>query len=281
MTELSVDVSPLAATIAAIDAVAADVRATSNKLDTAYFLHRPRYERNISRIQELCPLRGRILDVGSHYLHTSCALALMGYSVTGIDVSAFSQSEVVRRRAKTFGVENITIDNLALGDFLADRTDAYDLVLFSEILEHITFNPVLFWNRIYHLLRPGGCIFITTPNALTPWKIMSTLKRVLFLQGVGVTVPGIFNTVTYGHHWKEYSINEVRQYFPLLTKDFEVDVSTYHYRSDVTGPASLKTMTRRVAGSIGKMLPWFRDELDIVVRLKARTGWLQESPRFI
>lgn len=266
---------------AALDAVKRHVATAGNALDNDYFKHRPRYDRNMRRVTELCPPAGRILDVGSHYLHTSAALAQMGYRVTGMDVAAFSQQPLVLSRAETFGVENVTVDNFAAGDFLPDRTDAYDLVLFSEILEHITFNPILFWNRIYNLLAPGGFIFISTPNSLTLWKMLSAIKRIMTLDGIGITVPGIFNTVTYGHHWKEYSAREVHRYFQLLSPDFSVSVTTYNYRVGGGGDWSLKSSLRKIVETTSRSLPWFREELDVAVRLNGRSSWPRETPRFL
>ncbi len=34
--------------------------------------------------------------------------------------------------------------------------------------------------------------------------VLSIIKRVVLLDGGGMKIPDIFNTVTYGHHWKEY-----------------------------------------------------------------------------
>lgn len=137
-------------------------------------------------------------------------MSKMGFRVAGMDVSAFSQQPLVQCRAQAFGVKNVTVDNFAAGDLFRTERKAYDVVVFSEILEHITFNPILFWNRIYHLIAPGGCIFISTPNWLTLWKMLSAVKRIVTLDGLGVTVPGISNTVTYGHHWKKYSASETK-----------------------------------------------------------------------
>jgi SAM-dependent methyltransferase len=267
--------------IDALTAVGEDVTARANSHDLAYFQHRPRYQRNLERIDELCPVNGRVLDIGSHYLHTACALTAMGFQVVGMDVSAFAEAEIVRDRARRFHVENIAVDDLAAGDFLPGQNDSFDLVVFSEILEHITFNPVRFWKRVYEVLRPGGAIYLTTPNALTPWKIMSTIKRAILLEGIGITIPMIFRTVTYGHHWKEYSSSEVRRYFQMLSPDFEVSVRTYSYRPPPPSGFSAKAATRSLCVRLSQAIPAFRDELDVVVRLRDRTTWSLESPQFI
>jgi SAM-dependent methyltransferase len=40
---------------------------------------------------------------------------------------------------------------------------SFDVVVFTEIIEHIN-NPIPVLTEINRLLRPGGCVYITTPN---------------------------------------------------------------------------------------------------------------------
>ena len=41
--------------------------------------------------------------------------------------------------------------------------DTFDIVLFTEIIEHIN-DPMVVLRRLWDILRPGGCIYVTTPN---------------------------------------------------------------------------------------------------------------------
>lgn len=40
----------------------------------------------------------------------------------------------------------------------------YDLLLFVEVLEHLLVNPLLLFREFWAHLKPGGLLFITTPN---------------------------------------------------------------------------------------------------------------------
>lgn len=72
--------------------VAALVAGDEYKADAAYFAeHKIRFERTLRRVTELCPHGGRVLDIGSHYLHLSAALRLLGYEVVAMDVGSFSR----------------------------------------------------------------------------------------------------------------------------------------------------------------------------------------------
>jgi 2-polyprenyl-3-methyl-5-hydroxy-6-metoxy-1,4-benzoquinol methylase len=268
----------------ALDAVARDVRETANANDMKYFAeHRGRYLRTLRKIQEITPPGSRVLDVGSHFLHLTSALSLLGFQSHGMDVSVFSESDLARSRASRHGVQNHCVADFQSGAFLPAADDSVDLVVFTEIMEHITFNPVLFWRRIYQILKAGGSIYITTPNALTPWKILATIKNALTLRGTGLPMHRIFDTVTYGHHWKEYTGREMRQYFKMLTPDFAVSIRYFSVDSEIppSRPGSPKTIARQLVNSSARILPPFRDQIEAIVSLGSKTGWTLKSPEFL
>ena len=264
---------------AALQRVMEVMAADGNALDLAYGqVHRPRFRRNLARVAALCPRGSRILDIGSHYLHQAMALRFLGYEVVGTDVAAFADHPLIRRRVATLGIDNRVVEHLERGDFLSGEENAFDLVLFSEIFEHITFNPVRFWRRVAELLKVGGAIYITTPNSMTPTKVRRGLKQLILLRGAGLDIPSIFGHVTYGHHWKEYSAQEMREYFARLSPDFQVEVNYYAYRPVEPRRCSVKALAGRL---VQAAVPAMRDELDVVVRVTGRQGWLAEAPEFL
>lgn len=223
-----------------------------------------------------------MLDIGSHYLHLSLALRAMGYRVTSIDVPAFAEQPLIDARAIEWRVDLHTVDRLEDGDFLQGDDDSFDAVVFTEILEHVTFNPVLFWRRVYNLLRVTGFVYITTPNSLAPWKLLHILKDVAALCGTGLSPAETMRTVTYDHHWKEYSAREIRACFALLSPDFSVEI-THFNESWKTPPRgnSIKSICRRAVHDLAAHVPILRDQIEAVVRLDARMQWSIEPPHFI
>lgn len=284
---MSVSLSPVMSTTSpeqALSETVAAVVSDGNEKDLAYLLeHRVRFERTLRRLSELAPRGARILDVGSHYLHTSTALRLMGYEVWGMDVGVFANAPLMQARAGRFGIENRAVNGFDQGDFLNGETDRFDAVVFTEIQEHITFNPVLFWRRIYELLRVGGIVYITTPNSITPWKTLHVLKRLATRQGIGLTAPEILDTVTYGHHWKEYSAHEIRDIFRRLSPDFDVSISHFNHPTveAAQGHRSIKGAVRGMVHRLSSKIPGFRDQIEAVVRVRGKTAWLVNPPNFI
>lgn len=113
----------------------------------------------------------RVLDVGAHWLHQTALLWGEGYKVTAVDLPSTFETQWVRTAAARMGVELVPVTDLSRPSELEILPDnAFDLMFFSEIIEHITFNPVEFWRAIYRVLRPGGRIVITTPNYYSPYS---------------------------------------------------------------------------------------------------------------
>jgi hypothetical protein len=132
-------------------------------------------------------------------------------------------------------------------------------------------------------VRIGGLVYVTTPNSLTPWKILHAIKRLATFSGIGLTAPEIFYTVTYGHHWKEYSAREIRDYFSMLSPDFAVEIAHFNYDPPACAHRlkTVKDAVRRIVHSAATAFPPLGDQIEVVVRLKARTQWLMEPPSFL
>ena len=260
--------------------VASAVLALSNLVkrqhagDETYFHNQVnRYARTVSRICEIKPRPGRVLDIGSHYLHQSVLLSELGYEVTGIDIDLFTNAAFVQERAHQFRVRNTSVNVLEKGDFLAGMEGQFDVIVFTEILEHITFNPVRFWRRVYDLLTPNGVVYLSTPNSMRPAAVLRSAANLLRMRGVGLDIGEILETVTYGHHWKEYSAWEIHKYFALLSDDFTVE--THWYSSDLHAHAALKGWLKRAAS----VVPCFRSDIEALITRSGSQGFKAIAPQ--
>ena len=91
----------------------------------------------------------------------------------------------------------------------------------------------------------------------------------------------IFDTVTYGHHWKEYTGREIRDYFRKLNPDFDVAIGYFDLAGDAPPTRSAKARVVRLVNSTAGIVPAFRDQIEAVVRLPRKTGWTLEPPEFL
>lgn len=164
-----------------------------------------------------------VLDVGAHWLHQSALFARSGFRVTGADFPATMREAGVLNLAQRLDIELLEYQEIHSGTTFDELDeDSVDVLLFTEILEHITFNPVAFWKAVYRVLKPGGRIVITTPNFYAAGGRAWQWRRFLEGFGSGISTLEILQTPTYGHHWKEYSRREVCHYFCALSRDFHI-----------------------------------------------------------
>jgi 2-polyprenyl-3-methyl-5-hydroxy-6-metoxy-1,4-benzoquinol methylase len=177
-----------------------------------------------------------ILDIGAHWLHQSVLYAMDGHRVTAADFSITLDDPAVKGIASNHDIRLLVYEDLSSEEVFDElEADSIDVILFCEILEHITFNPTGMWKAIHRVLRPGGRIIITTPNFYSLEGMRRSVTNFISGRGGGIAVADILNTPTYSMHWKEYSKKEIKTYFELLSADFVVRKLEYvscHERSE-------------------------------------------------
>lgn len=113
------------------------------------------------------------------------------------------------------GVTQVVADLLEPPIPLPEAT--FDVVLFSEVLEHLQGNPRVAFREILRVLKPGGRMLLTTPNLA---RLTNRLKLLLGrspLERVGP--PG------WGGHIREYCLEEVVDF--VRTAGFEVTMQEH------------------------------------------------------
>lgn len=97
------------------------------------------------------------------------------------------------------GLEYVISDVLYPPAPLPDQS--FDVVVFSEVIEHLQGNPRIACSELYRLLRPGGCMILTTPNLARLANRARLLAGVTPLEAIGP--PG------WGGHIREYTRVEI------------------------------------------------------------------------
>ena len=264
---------------AALNKVSQIVHKDGHLQDIQYFeYHKRRYLRMAETLNRL-PLNSRVvLNIGSHYLHSSLLLQFLGYEVYSMDVSEFWDLDFVKVRQKNFDVIKVVDNNLEHLTSQNEVKDKYDVILFTEILEHITFNPINFWKKIYSLTQTKGYIYISTPNSMSLVNIIRSLARILMLRGIGEPVNEIFKKVTYGHHWKEYSPSELKRYFSKMSEDFTLHIKKYGYIDHKV--SSFSTAMSTLLAYLGNVSIFFAEDLEAIVQVEKTGNWKIEPPEY-
>ena len=140
--------------------------------DDAATLGEPSYvwrsgqERRLELIRRFVPLEGKwILDVGCGIGTYVKRFRDFSPHVYGIDVSA-------KRVAES------TMPNLvaAAGEALPFRDEAFDVLVFNEVIEHVVDDRQTIEDAL-RVLRPGGHIVIYAPNRLYPFETHGVYVR--------------------------------------------------------------------------------------------------------
>jgi len=126
---------------------------------------RPLHQLNPLRlawIDGLAPLAGkRVLDVGCGGGILSEAMARLGASVTGIDLS-----EKPLRVAELHLLESglsVSYERISAEDLCKTQAETFDVVTCMELLEHVP-DPASSVAACARLARPGGRVFFSTIN---------------------------------------------------------------------------------------------------------------------
>jgi hypothetical protein len=114
-------------------------------------------------------------------------------------------------RTKTYDYDlfNIETDEYPYPD------ETFDVVIFAELIEHLAINPVWALAEMHRVLRPGGHVIVTTPNALSLERLDSVVR------GRRPNVDQYSPSFGYGaRHNREYSTFELAC---LLDTGFDIE----------------------------------------------------------
>ncbi|MEK7605453.1 MAG: class I SAM-dependent methyltransferase [Patescibacteria group bacterium] len=132
------------------------------------------YRHLIRILKPYLPKVKKILDIGSGVGTIDFYLASKGKEVTGIEISK-SAVELARKNAELFNLnKKITFINAAFPSKIPTKN--YDLVIFSEVIEHLE-DDAKALRDIRSVLKPNGLLVITTPSLNAPLYRLGLLNR--------------------------------------------------------------------------------------------------------
>ncbi len=149
----------------------------ASRQPTRRWLHCTRRDWIVGTIDRLAKQgRGSALEVGPGSGIYLPVLASLYDDVTAIDV----ENEYLRHLLPLV-VQHANL-RLVEGDITSSRLpgESFDLVLCSEVLEHILASQRAL-QQIYRLLKPGGTLVVSTPQRYSPLELAS---KIAFLPGV-------------------------------------------------------------------------------------------------
>ena len=171
----------------------------NNPKDYYYQIHISRYQKLFHEIKLLnLPPKSKVLDIGCYPPYLLNFLKKERFDVFGV----CSQHETINLPK----INILNIDN----DSLPYKDDQFSLIIMSEVIEHLTDDPVNILSEIYRVLKPEGYFLLTTPNVLRIQNIVSLLigKNIYFDLDQLKNSSQKLGTIYFRHN-REYSSDEL------------------------------------------------------------------------
>lgn len=109
----------------------------------------------------------RVLEIGCGDGNMTWKLARMCRSLVARDLDPGAVA-LTKLRLQDLGISNVTVETRAGEDVVAREREAYDVVFFVQVLEHVPgWQQGDMFDQVFSLVAPGGCLFVSTPNH---WK---------------------------------------------------------------------------------------------------------------
>ena len=221
--------------------------------DFYYVQQKPRYLNTLRQISQLSiPSPARILEIGGGQIGL-LARELFQDECTVADVNDTYKHGILAHDLQ-FRCCDILHDDL-------EERDYYDLVVMCEVIEHMPIPPYIVLNKIKAWLKPGGLIFITTPNL---YRFRNLVRLAL-----GLSVFDSFYIPERGDwlgHPFEYSLEHLK--WQLRRAKFE-SINIQLQQLDNVGLSLWTRIGRRMASPF-LLRPLWRDKLVAVAQKPLR-----------
>lgn len=181
------------------------------------------------------PPPARMLEIGSnpYYFHVLLhklfpAAEIHGLNFFDHDIFSTRQETIEQTTRNHWTGEQFTFSSRLLNLEATARypypESSFDLIFFCETLEHLVVDPLAVFGRLERILRPGGCLLVTVPNAVRLTNFALLLHGYNFFDAYQ-TRNGV-----YGRHNREFTLAELATV--LRENGFQVLRAETHDRTD-------------------------------------------------
>jgi 2-polyprenyl-6-hydroxyphenyl methylase/3-demethylubiquinone-9 3-methyltransferase len=126
-------------------------------------------------------------------------------------------------------------------------------------------------------LKPGGRIIVTTPNYYALRGRLWAPLRFMSRRGGGLRVQDILELHTLAHHWKEFSLKELIEYFRILSPDFLCATAR---EVEESNPRNSPSAKYRVAIALERLMPSLRPSLHLEIELRTKEHGIVVTPHW-
>ena len=222
-----------------------------------------RYAFLVGLLEERLDPPARIVELGAAPGDQIAELADRGYETTAVDIGVASDEWADGTEGRMLGMfadHSVTYIEWDLEQVPYPLDDAaFDGVVYTEVFEHLRDYPLRSLHEVDRILRPGGFLFFSTPNAAY------LRNRVDLLRGRSVytPLPDWIGGVIHARHAREYLFAEVDEALRMAGLDVVVRTSRHFH---LAGGSAPKRAVKRGLNEVAKRRPTLGPQIVIVAR---------------
>ncbi len=126
-------------------------------------------------VEKYLPQGGRILDFGCGPMDKTAVIRELGYTCAGFDDLNDPWHSMHKAAILDFA-RHQGIDFRESGGRIPFAPQSFDMVMMHDVIEHLHDSPRELLGELIGLLKEGGCLFITVPNAANIRKRLALLR---------------------------------------------------------------------------------------------------------
>jgi SAM-dependent methyltransferase len=205
----------------------------------------------------------KVVELGAAPGDQIAALADLGYRATAVDIglAADEWSDGTTGRMADLlgraGVELVSWNLESTPYPLAD--ESFDVVIMTEVYEHLRDYPARSLHEVRRILRPGGRLYFTTPNAAY------LMNRVRLLRGRSVATPlhDWIGGLPHARHAREYTFGEIDEL--LAHAGLRLCLSTSrHFHRDSGNVTPVSRVAKQAIDLVSRVRPTLGPSIVVV-----------------
>ena len=243
--------------------------------------HMRRFEKTVSLLGEIASPEMNLIDVGSYGSLVPALQVILGLkriSVTEPHQQDKSRSEdQCLPNARNGGKYHFHVDRFDIESTFPYPAGMFDIVLFTEVLEHIALDPVHTLSEINRITKVGGWMLLSTPNCASAKSVLKILR------GGNPNFYPVYNKQpSRDRHNREYTAWEVKELLRLTGYEVIVFEAIDVYDEKQRLPLMLINLTLRLAHVCSCGLIKSRDRGDTIFALgKKISAPTERYPSFL
>jgi len=201
----------------------------------------------------------KVLDFGAGPCDKTAVIASMGYDCTAYDDLADpwhyvdDNREKILSFARDLRIQYVTPDGSEGGPL----EGPFDMLMMHDVLEHLHDSPRDLLSKFLDLVRPGGYLFATVPNAVNIRKRLDVLRGQTNLPNYEAF---FWNVGAWRGHVREYTHDDCDSLAKYMGLEV-VELRSCHHMLEKTHPR-----IRPVYEAVTKVFPGWRDTWSLVAQ---------------